>query len=228
MGLWQCVLDWYGACEGWIAKREKLGGSEFVAFCTGINIAQMSWTGFQDAVRRGDELFNKTFQTILSNSSYANRKHLLETFITWMFRPAEKVIWFFRHANRWLAIILAIAGLAMLYFGATCPWDFLLLIPPVVYVVLSYLALGLLWCIGKLAGALVNKIDAVRETEAFIEESKGTATNELANSSFAFDDSGQKNDASNETPPSKEAANKAARKNGQQAKRAGPGKKPPR
>jgi hypothetical protein len=122
------------------AHWHDLGSDHFIALCTGINIALIGWPGFQDRVRYAESRIEEKLTSV--SASFLDQ----ERFQTLVKKCQETAF----VIQRWgwriiftLALVAALAGATMLYLKKSCPYDFLLLLPTIFQLGLSWITLGL-------------------------------------------------------------------------------------
>ena len=156
-----------GAIFEWISGH-NLGGLDFVEFCVAVNIAQVSWDKFQQIVRTAETRYVQISDAAKNNAREADERALVKTFVScadWV-RMKMGILW---GANYCLSCLSVFVGVGMLYLNATCPWDFLLLVPSLLYLFLTYLLLGVLKIFVRCADLLVDKIRAQKDAEKLLD-----------------------------------------------------------
>jgi hypothetical protein len=154
----------------WIINHPDRGGVEFISFVTAINVAQLGWSEFQKKFRYAEMKYKAMLDSALGNASYAKHKDFLKGFVRFFFSPVRIAVNVGWVCNFCLNVCMAFAGLGMLYLHASCVYDYLLLVPTVAYLALTYFALGILWIVLLIFGAIVNRVESERETEAFVKQ----------------------------------------------------------
>jgi hypothetical protein len=117
--------EWVRVCmeDGW-------GGGEFIALCTALNIAAVSWDKFQESVksltRRAEEIINTAKANIGDSQDQDYLARGMDRFCQKKGRVWGSFLWPLYYFSTWMAVV---AGSAMLFFGKSCPFVFLLLAP---------------------------------------------------------------------------------------------------
>ena len=143
MGLYTTIHSYFSS------HWESLGGEHFIALCTGLNLALLSWAQFQERLRhaenRLEEKLAKASASLADSNSANHLKRLAERvhrFLRWLGKTLWSVIYI-------LALCATAAGFVMLYTRTSCPFDFFLLLPVVAHLAWSWVALfvfgGWLW-----------------------------------------------------------------------------------
>jgi hypothetical protein len=169
----------FDAAWNWVVSHPDRGGPHFIEFCTAINVAQLGWSDFQKKFRYAETKYKTMLDGALSNATYARHKAWLRAFVKFFFSPIRGLVNVGWVINFILTIGTSFAGVLMLYLHASCVYDYFLLLPPLAYLALTYIALGALWIVLLLFKAIVNRVEAEKETEDFVKraaEASGTDT----------------------------------------------------
>jgi hypothetical protein len=117
-----------------------LGSEHFIALCTGVNIALIGWQQFQDRIRQADrKIIGKlsSFSASLADAGYGRLQKKTEGCLSFL-RVFHKWVWGIIYG---LAILGTFAGTFMLYARKSCPFDFFLLVPTALQLLLSWAVL---------------------------------------------------------------------------------------
>jgi hypothetical protein len=133
--MWTWILGWFPT-----DKADTFGGPHFIALCTGINLVLISWTEFQKKVQYAEHLFAGKLTAAAASNADKQNTQLKKTLCVVMplIISISKSIW---RTTYLLTVALTVAGIGMLYFDAKCRYDYLLLLPTLVYLAWTYFAL---------------------------------------------------------------------------------------
>ncbi|MEI6165467.1 MAG: hypothetical protein WCR23_13915 [Planctomycetota bacterium] len=119
-----------------------LGGENFIALCTGVNLALLSWKQFQERLRHAEIRLEEKLASTGASIADAQRIVKLHRLSKWLhnqLRWCGKVLWPVIYL---LAIVMTVFGFGMLYTKSSCPFDFLLLLPVLLLLAWSWFSLA--------------------------------------------------------------------------------------
>lgn len=155
--LWQSLapVDW-----------SKTGGESFVQLWTGLNLAFVAWDKYKEALnlprKKCEEIINAATCNILDRET---KTRIGNHFVRWSKYIVFLLRWFWRLS--WGSAIVAFGcGVYVLYVNHCGPWDWILILPTLVYVGVTSIGLFIFWiitafvgwCVGP-GGGLAGEID---------------------------------------------------------------------
>ncbi len=152
-------MSWLSHC---LAAHPHVGGLEYTALVTGLNVALVGWENFTKKIKDTESLLQA-----LVEAGCASLQDTDVSFLKWGCRQivSKKLVdwrtqlWTFNYT---LALAALFTGLGMLYFGIESRLAIFLVLPLVFQFILSWgpavISLGMIrimiWCSPKVAGAI--------------------------------------------------------------------------
>ena len=174
-----CLALWPFSSEYFLRNWDVLGGGHFIEVATGINVALISWQAFRERVQSAERRLEAKINSVAASAEDIDQDRYRGLIYEVLLPVLRMRTWgsCFVYA---LAIVAAIAGGALLYFGKSSPYVLWFLLPTALQLVVSWFTLGFMifwmWLMRKglrfFGPTIPSPKEATAEVKTFLREAK--------------------------------------------------------